>query len=223
MSVFFSTIDALFAAAVYGAASLSFVRLLRYPRYWYSPSMPASFVTLILAALTVAHISFLPDGFDKAAMAISIGFFVVLFSIIAAPAIAFRPASRLVEFFARHGNHAGLWLLGPALFFRFLTSNIKLLAVLATAMAIELAWCILQRWVDLRRALYSLSENDLSVLDAQAKGDLAVFRHRHGIRELVLSGAPSNGGDAGKTRHPVHLIFTSIVSVSTTRLVAVST
>ena len=185
-------IAALIASALFVATYLSFVRLLRFPRNWYPPSLRASLTTAVLAALTVALVSLSPDGLDRAALAVSAGFIVVLFYIIAAPALAFWPASgwanRAVEFLAKHCNHAGLWLLGPAFFAGLAISNIKLQAFLATAMAIELTWFLRQLWVGRQqRRLYPLSKNDLSVLETQAKGDLAAFRQRHGIRELVLS------------------------------------
>ena len=179
-------------AVLYVATYLSFVRLLRYPRNWYPPSLRASLTTGVLAALTVALVSLSPDGLDRAALAVSVGFIVVLFYIIAAPALTFWPASglanRAVEFLAKHCNYAGLWLLGPAFFAGLAISNIKLQAFLATAMAIELTWFLRQLWVGRQRLrLDPLSNNDLSVLETQAKGDLAAFRQRHGIRELVLS------------------------------------
>jgi len=185
-------IAALIASMLYVATYLSFVRLLRYPRNWYPPSLRASLTTGVLAALTVVLVSLSPDGLDRAALAVSVGFIVVLFYIIAAPAIAFWPASglanRAVEFMAKHCNYAGLWLLGPAFFAGLATSNIKLQAFLATAMAIELTWFLRQLWIGRQqRRLYPLSNNDLSVLETQAKGDLAAFRQRHDIRELVLS------------------------------------
>ena len=185
-------IAALLASALYIATYLSFVRLLRYPRCWYLPSLPASLITGLLAALTVTMVSLSPDGLDRPALAVSVGFFVVLFYIIAAPAIAFWPASglatRTVEFLAKHGDSAGLWLLIPALFAGLAISNIKLQAFLATAMAIELTWFLRQLWLGRQRCrLYPLSNGDLSVLETQAKGNLSAFRQRHGIRELMLS------------------------------------
>jgi hypothetical protein len=128
-------IAALAAAALYVASYLSFVRLLRYPRNWCPPSLPASLATGVLAALTVALVALSPDRLDRPALAISVGFVVVVFTIIAAPAIAFRPASRPIEFLAKHGDYAGLWLLGPALLAGLAIPNIKLQAVLATAIA----------------------------------------------------------------------------------------
>ena len=195
-------IAALTASALYVTTYLSFVRLLRYPRNWRLPSFPASLATGVLAALTVALVSLSPDGIDRPALAISVGFVVVVFYIIAAPAIAFRPASRQVEFLAKHGDYAGLWLLGPALLAGLATPNIKLQAVLATAMAIELTWFLRQRWVVRRRRLYPLKNIDLSVLETQAKGDLVAFRRRHGIRELVLSKGAISWRGCGKRTPP---------------------
>ncbi|MFV2092146.1 MAG: hypothetical protein ACC634_03590 [Hyphomicrobiales bacterium] len=191
-------ISAVALAALYVAAYLSFVYLLRYPRNWSPPSLPAGLATGGLTALMVALVALSSDGIDLAALAISTGFIVVLFYIIAAPAIAFRPASRPVEFLARHGEYAGLWLLAPALLAGLAIPNIKLQAVLATAMAIELAWFLRQRWADRRRRLYPLNDHDLAVLKAQAKGDLAAFRRRHGIRELVLSKGAVSWRGCGK-------------------------
>jgi hypothetical protein len=58
---------------------------------------------------------------------------------------------------------------------------------MGTAMAIELTRFLRQRWGDRRRRLYPLKNTDLSVLETQANGDLAAFKRRHRIRELVLS------------------------------------
>ena len=180
-------ISALIAIALYGAAYLSFVRLLRYPRNWNSPSLPACLATSVLVALALAQISISTDEFDGVALIISFGFVAVLFCIIAAPAIAFQPASRSFEFLARHGDYAGLWLLGPTLLIILAMPNAKLQAVMIAAMVIEITWFLRQRWGDTGRVLYTLSDNDLAVLDIQAQGDLPAFRRRHGIRELVLS------------------------------------
>lgn len=195
-------IAALIAAALYVATYLSFVRLLRYPRNWYPPSMPAALATGILAAFMVALVALSPDGLDRPALAISVSFIVVVSYIVAAPAIAFRPASRMIEFLAKHGDYAGLWLLGPALLAGLAIPNLKLQAVLATAMAIELAWFLRLRWADRWRRLYPLNDCDLSVLKAQARGDLVAYRRRHGIRELVLSKGTVGWKGCGKRTPP---------------------
>ncbi len=201
-SPFIQVIAALVASALYVATYLSFVRLMRYPRNWHPPSLSASLATGLLAALTVALVSLSPDGLDTPALAISASFLVLLFCIIAAPAIAFRPASRPVEFLAKHGDYAGLWLIGPALIAGLAVPNIKLQAVLATAMAIELTWFFRQRWAGRGRRLHPLNDHDLSVLETQAKGDLAAFRRRHGIRELELSTGIVSWRGCGKGTSP---------------------
>ncbi len=195
-------IAALIASALYVATYLSFVRLLRYPRNWHPLNLPAVLTTGVLAALTVALVSQSPAGLDRPALAISVGFVVVMSYIVAAPAIAFRPASRPIEFLAKHADYAGLWLLGPALLAGLAIPNIKLQAVLATAMAIELTWFLRQRWAGRRRRLYPLNDRDLSILETQVKGDLVAFRRRHGIRELVLSEGAVSWRGCGKTTPP---------------------
>ena len=184
------------------ATYLSLLRLLRYPRNWLRPSLLATLTTVGLALLTVAQVSLSPEGLDRVNLTISSGFIVVAFCIIAAPAIAFRPASRAVEFIAKHGDHAGLWLLGPALVAAMAIPNLKLQALLVTGMAIELAWVLRQRWAGRRRQLYPLNDRDLSVLESQAQGDLAAFRRRHGIRELVLSADTVAWRGCSKTSPP---------------------
>ena len=189
-------------AALYAATYLSFVRLLRHPRNWSPPGLPEPLATGFLAALTVALVSLSPAGFDAPALAISAGFLGLLSVIIAAPAIAFQPASRAVEFLAKHGEYAGLWLLGPALVAGLAVPNIKLQAVLAAAMAIEATWFLRQRWAGRRRRSYPLNDHDLSVLEIQAEGDLAAFRRRHGIRELVLAKSAVSWRGCGKDTPP---------------------
>ena len=195
-------IAALIASALYVATYLSFVRLLRYPRNWYPPSPPAALATGVLAALTVALVALSPDRLDRPALAVSVGFIGVVSAVIAAPAIAFRPAYRTVEFLAKHSDHAGPWLLGPALLAGLAIPNLKLQAVLATAMAIELSWFLRQRWAGRGRPLYPLNDRDLSVLKTQAGGDLVAFRRRHGIRELVLSKGAVGWRGCGKLTPP---------------------
>ena len=195
-------IAALIASALYLATYLSFVRLLRFPRNWHPLSLPELLVTAVLAALTVTLVSLLPDGIDRPALAIMVGFFIVVFYIIAAPAVAFRPASRPVEFLAKHGNYAGLWLLGPALVAGLAVPNIKLQAVLAIAMAIELSWLLRQRWAGRRRRQYLLNDRDLAVLEIQAKGNIAAFQQRHIISELDLSKGAVSWRGCGKVTSP---------------------
>lgn len=200
-------IVALIAAALYLATYLSFVHLLRYPRNWHPPGLAESLVTGILAALTVTLVSLSPDGIDRLALAVMVGFFIVVSYIIAAPAIAFRPASRLVELFAKHADYAGLLLLGPALAAGLAIPNIKLQAVLATAIAIELSWFLRQCWARRRRQQHVLSERDLSVLETQAKGDLAAFQQRHIISELDLKNDAASWRGCGKLTPPCPFNF----------------
>ena len=195
-------ISALIAAALYLATYLSFLRLLKYPRNWYLPTLPASLATAGLAAITVTQVSVSSDGLDPTALVVSAGFIAVLFGIIAAPAVDFRPGTRpAIGFLAKHGDYAGLCMLGPALVAGYVVPNVKLQGVLAVALAIEMAWFLRHRWTG-RRRLYSLGDHDLSVLKTQAKGDLEGFARRHGIRELVLSDGAVGWLGCGKETLP---------------------
>ncbi len=203
-------ISALIAAALYIATYLSFLRLLRYPRNWNLPTLPASLATAGLAAVMVAQVSVSPDGLDLAALVVSAGFVAVLFGIIAAPAIDFRPATQsglrpgmrsVIGFLAKHGEYAGLCMLGPALAVGYAVPNAELQGLLAVAMALELAWFLRHRWTG-RRQLYPLGDHDLVVLKAQAKGGLEGFARRHGIRELVLSDGAVGWLGCGKQTLP---------------------
>ena len=173
---------------LFASTYLCFVRLLRYPRNWLAPAWPEALLTAALAVCTVAHVGLSPDGIDGAASALVAFFVIGLFYVIAAPAIAFLPASRPIEFLARHADHAGLWISIPALVAGAVVGNSKLQAVLVTAMAIELAWYVRRRRDGRWRALYGLDDHGLAVLKRQARGKLAAFGKRHGIRELEIMG-----------------------------------
>ncbi len=151
------------------------------------PAWTETLVTTALAVGTVVHVGLSSDGIDAAAATLVAIFIIGLFYVVAAPAIAFRPTSRSMEFLARHADHAGLWMSLPALVACGLVWNPKMLAVLLTAMAIELAWYVRRRRAGGRRSLYRLDDHDLAVLKRQAGGNLAVFGKRHGIRELEIN------------------------------------
>ena len=180
-------IAGLIAAILYTATYLSFIRILHYPRSWYLPSLQTALASGLLAVLTLAFVSQSPIGLDLTSLIISATFIAAMSFIIAAPAIAFQPAHRSIEFLAKHAEYAGLWLLAPALAACLAVPNIKLQSMLVSAMAIELSWFLRQRWAGRHRQLYPLNDSDLSVLKAQAKGDLKAFKRFNGIRELVLS------------------------------------
>ena len=181
-------IAALIAAALYVATYLSFVRLLRHPRNWYLPTLPASLMTTGLSTATVAQVSLSSHGLDLPTLVVSVGFIAGLFSIIAAPAIDFRPGPLrpAVKFLARHGEYAGLWMAPIAIVAAYALPNARLHGFLAVAMIIEMTWFLRHRRAGERR-LYPLGDHDLLVLKTQAKEDIEGFARRHGIRELVLS------------------------------------
>lgn len=197
-------ISALTASAFYLATYLSFVRLLRHPRNWNPPTLPSALVTAAFAIVTVAHISFSSQGFYLPAFVLSAGFIAGLFSFIAAPAIAFKPGAPrpVVEFLAKHGVYAGLWMVPPAIVIGYALPDAKLYGLLVTAMAIELVWFLRHRGMGQRRS-YPLVGRDLLVLQTQAKGDIEGFAKRHGIRELQLSTDGSvNWLGCNKDTHP---------------------
>jgi hypothetical protein len=181
-------IDVSIAVVLYLAAYLSFVRTLRYPRNWLRPSLATWLPAAGLSVAMLAYVSLSGDGVDAAALWVSAAFVGVLFTIIAAPAIAFRPGSPPIEFLARHADYAGLWMLVPAAIAAYAIPNARLHGILAAAMAIELAWYLRRRWADRRRRPLRIQARDLAVLETQAKGDLEDFARRHGISELLLSG-----------------------------------
>ncbi len=178
------------AILLFASTYLCFVRLLRYPRNWLPPAWTETLLTTALAASTVAHVGLSPDGIDGAATVIVAFFVIGLFYVIAAPAIAFRPTSRPIEFLARHADHAGLWMSIPALVVCAVVWNPKMQAVLVTAMAIELVRYVRGRREGGQRPLYGFDDHDLAVLKRQAGGNLAAFGRRHGIRDLeIVAGA----------------------------------
>ena len=172
---------------LYCATYLTFVRTLKFPRNWVHLSLATPLPTVGLAVVMLAHASWSSDGIDAAALWFLTVFVGILFTMIAAPAIAFRPASRPIEFLARHGDYSGLWMIGPAAISAYAIPNAKLHGILAAAVAIELAWYLRHRWANRGRRLLPIEERDLAVLNTQANGDLEGFARRHGIGELVLS------------------------------------
>jgi len=197
-------ISALTASAFYLATYLSFVGLLRHPRNWNPPTLSSALVTTGFAIITVAHISFSSQGFNLPAFVLSTGFIAALFGIIAASAIAFKPGAPrpVVEYLAKHGEYAGLWMILPAIVIAYALPDAKLYGLLVTAMAIELVWFLRHRGMGQRRS-YPLVGHDLLVLKTQAKGDIEGFAKRHGIRELELSpDGSTNWHGCNKDTHP---------------------
>ena len=155
-----------------------------------------------MVIVTGIFVSATPDGIDFGLLFFSTAFISLLFGIISAPAIDFRPGTRpIVEFLANHGDYAGLWMIAPAIIATYATSNIKLQGVLAAAMAIELVWYLRHR-PNNRRQIYPIVGHDLAIMKVQAKGDLEGFAKQHGIHELVLSDGVVNWRGCGKETLP---------------------
>ena len=184
-------ISALIGASLYTFVYLSFLNLLKYPRNWIIPSASAIGATGTLAVVTVAFVSVSPidpgGGPNYGLMLFVSIFLLVLFGIIASPAIDFNPGSRrVVEFLANYGNSAGLWMLVPAIVGAYAFPEARLHGVLTAAIAIELAWFFRHRWPEKRQS-YLLDEHDTLVLRTQAKGNVEEFAKQHGISELEIS------------------------------------
>ena len=179
------------AVALYVVTYLSLVHLLRYPRQWQQPPGAAVFAIAGLAIFLVAYISISTDGLDITRLVVSASFLIVLLLLIAAPAIELNHANgfapRPIEYLARYGDYSGLWMLLPAIVVGYTLADVKLVAFLATAMLIETQWFLRHRLADRYRQLYPIVGHDLTVLRAQAYGDIKGFARRHGIRELVLA------------------------------------
>jgi len=188
MSIFIPTIDALITAALYLATYLSFVRLLRHPRNWYLPTLSSFLATAGLATITVAQVSLSSLGLDLPKMIVSVGFIAGLFIVIAAPAVVFSPGRPrpAAEFLAKHGEHAGLWLIPPAIVAGYALPDAKMYGLLVAAMTVELTWFLRHKRTGERQS-YTLGDQDLLVLNAQAKGDIENFAKQHCIPELYLS------------------------------------
>ena len=214
------SISALIGAVLYIATYLSFLNLLKYPRNWVRPSASSTLVTGTLAIITMAFVSVSPNSLgvslNFSTMLFLSGFIVMLFGIIASPAIDFNPGSRrVVEFLANYGDTAGIWMLLPALVGAYAFPEAKLHGVLAAALAVELAWYFRHRWAD-KRHPYSLDEHDALVLNTQAKGNIEEFAKLHGIVELEFSadGIQWNGCNKNTLPCPFNL-YTNRLGLNT--------
>ena len=208
-------ISGLIEAALYMATYLSLVHLLRYPRQWQRSPSPALLRTVGLATVLVAYISFSTDGFDIAKLAASASFLTVLLLLIAAPAIELNQvagfAPRPIKYLAWHGDYSGLWMLLPALAVSFTLANVKLLAFLATTILIEIRWFLRHRLADRHRQLFPIEGHDLSVLRAQAQGDIKGSHNAMVFGNWLFQMMLWPGGVATRKHGLVPLIFTSTV------------
>ena len=198
--------SALTSSVLYLCTYASFLNLLKYPRNWVFPSASATFVTILLAVMTVAFVSvssIAPTAdLNFSAMLFLSGFMLVLFGVIASPAIDFNPGSRrIVEFLANYGVSAGLWMLLPALIGAYAFPWASIHGVLAAAIAVELSWCFRHRWTAKRQS-YFLDEHDILVLNTQAKGNIRAFSKLHGISELAFSASGIQWNGCNKNTLP---------------------
>jgi hypothetical protein len=209
-------VAALIAAALYIATYLSLLNLLKYPRNWRPPSVSTSVTTGIMSVVTVIFVSVSADGIDFELLFLSTTFIALLFGVIAAPANDFRPGSRpIIEFIAKHGDYAGLWMFPPAIAAAYVSPDARLHGVLAAAMIIESAWFLRRIWQGERR-LYPISNHDLLVLKTQAKGNIEGFAKQHGIGELELTTDGVGWRGCGKNTLACHLnLYTNRLGLNT--------
>jgi len=210
----------LMGAIFYLATYLSFLNLLKYPRNWVLPSVSSMLMTGTLAASTVAFVSILQEGQgsdpDFRRVIFLIGFLLIMFVIVASPAIDFNPGSRrIIEFLANCGDTVGILMLPPAFVGAYAFPDPKLHGVLAAAIAIELAWYFSHRRTGKRRS-YFLDDHDTQVLNIQAKGNIERFAQLHGISELMFSadGIQWNGCNKNTLPCPFNL-YTNRLGLNT--------
>ena len=181
-------VQGLAAALLYLCLYLAFLNLLRHVRDWYPVPLLEALGVALPAVLLLAVVSISPGGVDLAAVAVSAVFIAGLFFFIATASmtlLAFPP--RPISALAKHADDIGLWVLPVAAVSWAAAANPGLRAVLVTAMAVELVWCLRRRRAVRRRRLRLLGDRDLAVLDAQAEGDLKAFARKHRISELVFA------------------------------------
>ncbi|MDP6058544.1 MAG: LicD family protein [Pirellulaceae bacterium] len=176
----------LIAGLLYATAYFQFLNVLRYRRNMVQTSKIEIGKSVVLVILVLAVVSVSPGEFDFAALALSALFIVLLFFVIAAPAIAFIPTVPIVEPFAKHGDYAGLWFAPFALAAGIVLPNAGLRGMLLSAILLELIWYVHRRRQDWHRVMRPLSDPALTILERQANGDLAGFKRKHRIGELVL-------------------------------------
>ena len=181
-----SLLAGIFAGVLYAVAYFRFVNVLRYRRNWLPTPNVEIAKCVALVALVVAFVSISDSGFDLPAASVLAGFIGVLFFIVAAPTIAFRPSSALNEWLAKYADCAGLWMAPIAALAWYEAPNAKLGGVLVAAMTIEFAWFARHLYRDQRRSERPLSPYALDVLDSQAEGDVTAFARKNRIRELVI-------------------------------------
>ena len=186
-------VQGLAAALLYLCLYFAFLNILRHVRNWCPVPPIEALGVALLGVVLLAVVSISPGGFDLAAVAVSAAFVAGLFFFIATASmtlLAFPP--RPIRALAKHADHIGLWVLPVAVGAGAAFANPGLRAVLLTAMAVELAWCLGRRRAFRRRRLQPLDGRDLAVLDVQAEGDMKAFARRHRIGELVFANGSVN-------------------------------
>ncbi|MDP6787818.1 MAG: LicD family protein [Rhodospirillales bacterium] len=177
------------AALLYLCLYLAFLNLLRHVRNWHAVPPVESIGVAILGVALLSVVSLSPGGADLTAVAVCAVFVGgILFTIATASITLLDSPLRLITTLAKHADHIGLWVLPVAEGAWFVAANPGLRAVLLSAMAVELAWCLRRRRADRRRLLRPLDGSDLAVIEGQAEGDIKSFARKHNVGELVIAG-----------------------------------
>ena len=175
------------AGLLYATAYFQFVNLLRFLRNWIPISKVDIGKTVILLILVITFPSISSGKFEGSTLVFSLIFVCLMFFIIAAPALAFSPTRSIIEFFAKHGDYAGLWLSPVAFGLGVTVPNAGLRGILIISVLIELSWFVRRMRQDRHRVTQPLDEAAITVLTRQAEGDLKKFANKNKITELVFN------------------------------------
>lgn len=202
--VFVDDVIGLFASALlYVVAYLAFVHILKYPRNWMRISTGSLMSMTISTCALLMQVSLVVDGFDPRVFGAAFVFLSILFFLVAAPALAFKPASWAIEVCARHGDYICLVMLLPAACLAYVFPDAsRLHGLLAAAIVIEMSWFLRRLQADRGRQLVPIQEQDMAVMNLQANNDLLGFAKRHGISELVFAGSTASWLGCAKTSSP---------------------
>ncbi len=175
------------AICLYLAMYFQFLYLLRKPRLWLPISKVDGAVCVLLLAAVLVYISHSNSSIDPWALGASAVLVPCLFLVIAAPAFEIPyPRPKFMELIGTN-----VWRIEPGLLFLMILagstiSNLKLRALFATAVLMEGFWFLRIAWNRRHGKIMALDAHDLSVLNAQAGGDIEAFAKKHRIRELII-------------------------------------
>ena len=175
------------AICLYLAMYFHLLYLLRKSRLWLPISKVDGTVWVLLLAAALVYISHSNSSIDPWALGASVVLVPCLFLVIAAPAFGIlHPRPKFMELIG-----ANVWRIEPGLLFLMILagstiSNLKLRALFTAAVLMEGFWFLRIAWNRRHGKIMALDAHDLSVLNAQADGDIKAFAKKHRIRELII-------------------------------------